>query len=126
MDHLLLIRGDVLALLEEARNQKWVSLRCFGTSLKRCNRKIKSGLEAGVDIMLPQDLPECRFLTILRSQGMERFAVIITVIKAINPISETFLKTLFIVSDVSITDEGSLGTASPDWLHLRTTQIPSN
>jgi hypothetical protein len=55
---------------------------CFGTSLKRCNRKINSALEAGVEIMLPQDLPESRFLTILRSQGMERFAVIITVIKS--------------------------------------------
>ena len=98
----------------------------FGTSLKRCNRQIKSALEAVVDIILPQDLPESRFLTILRSQGMERFAVIIMVIKIINPKSETFLKTLFIVSDVSITDEGSLGTASPDWLHLKTTQIPGN
>jgi hypothetical protein len=26
MGHLLLIRGDVLALLEKAREQKWVSL----------------------------------------------------------------------------------------------------
>jgi hypothetical protein len=48
----------------------------FGTSLKQCNRQIKSALEAEVDIILPQDPPENRFLTILRSQGMERFIVI--------------------------------------------------
>lgn len=52
----------------------------FGTSLKHCNRQLKSALEAVVDIIIPQDLPESRFLTILRSQGMERFAIILMVI----------------------------------------------
>jgi hypothetical protein len=37
--------------------------------------------------------------------------------------SEDFLKTLFIVSDVSVTDEGSLGTSSPDWLYSDSVSI---
>lgn len=37
---------------------------------------------------------------------------------------ESFLKTLFIVSDASITDEGSLGISSPEWVYSDTVSIP--
>jgi len=38
--------------------------------------------------------------------------------------TENFLKTLFIVSDAFITDEGSLGANSPAWVHSDTVSIP--
>jgi isoleucyl-tRNA synthetase len=100
-------------------------LICLGTILeRRCNRQIKSALEAVVDIVLPLDLPESHFLAMLRSQGMEIFAVIIHNFNSRYPKSENLLKTLFIVSDVTIIDEGSLGTDSPEWVHLKTIQMP--
>lgn len=39
-------------------------------------------------------------------------------------LSEDFLKTLFIVSDAFIIDEGSLGTTSPEWLYTDSLSIP--
>jgi len=39
---------------------------------------------------------------------------------------ESFLKTLFIVSDVSVIDEGSLGTSSPPWLYMGVVQLPGS
>ena len=38
---------------------------------------------------------------------------------------EQFLKKLFIVSDVSVTDEGSLGTSSPTWLYTSSVDLKS-
>ena len=37
---------------------------------------------------------------------------------------ENFLKTLFIVSDASVVDEGSFGTSSPEWIYTDTLPIP--
>lgn len=37
---------------------------------------------------------------------------------------EAFLKTLFIVSNVSVIDEGSLGTSSPAWLYSDSMSTP--
>lgn len=42
----------------------------------------------------------------------------------INGLAESFLKTLFIVSDISVIDEGSLGTSSPSWLYTGSVQLP--
>jgi isoleucyl-tRNA synthetase len=36
---------------------------------------------------------------------------------------EDFLKTLFIVSDAAVTDEGFLGCSSPDWVHSKSVSI---
>ncbi|KAF8586622.1 isoleucyl-tRNA synthetase [Ramaria rubella] len=85
MGKLLSVRGTVLTLLEQARTDKL----------------LRSSLEAVVDIIIPGDLspsdePEPRLLELLREQ-------------------ESFLKTLFIVSDALIIDEGSLGVEAPDW-----------
>jgi isoleucyl-tRNA synthetase len=41
----------------------------------------------------------------------------------LNP-SEDFLKTLFIVSNVVVTDEGSLGTSCPEWLYSDSVSMP--
>ncbi|KAG1841809.1 hypothetical protein DFJ58DRAFT_807641 [Suillus subalutaceus] len=56
----------------------------------RGDKHLKSSLEAEVDIILPVDIYVQPYLL----QLIER--------------EETFLKTLFIVSDTNITDEGSL------------------
>ena len=42
----------------------------------------------------------------------------------INYLVESFLKTLFIVSDVSVVEEGSLGTASLPWLYEDSVPLP--
>ncbi|KAG1727659.1 uncharacterized protein EDB91DRAFT_1086325 [Suillus paluster] len=39
---------------------------------------------------------------------------------------ETFLKTLFIISDANITDEGSLGTSSFVWSYISSMDIPDS
>ena len=61
----------------------------------------------------------------LRSQGWGLLLLSMHILITVVLKSENFLKTLFIVSDVSIMDEGSLGTDSPQWVHLKTIQIPS-
>jgi isoleucyl-tRNA synthetase len=38
--------------------------------------------------------------------------------------AEGLLKTLFIVSDAALTDEGSLGTSAPEWAHVTSLSIP--
>lgn len=38
---------------------------------------------------------------------------------------ESFLQKLFIVSDVSVTDEGSMGTTSPAWVYSGSVDIES-
>ncbi|TFK71865.1 isoleucyl-tRNA synthetase [Pluteus cervinus] len=97
MESLLKIRSVVLGLLENARRDKL----------------LKSSLEAQVEILLPPGLdiigleenPGGEFVDLLFSQ-------------------QQFLKTLFIVSEVWVTDEGSLGVDSPDWLYVDTVEIP--
>ncbi|XP_006463993.1 hypothetical protein AGABI2DRAFT_187407 [Agaricus bisporus var. bisporus H97] len=92
MKDLLKIRTIVLSLLEQARGDK----------------RIKSSLEAEVDIILPDSLSS-PFVDLLYSQ-------------------ESFLKTLFITSEAQILDEGSLGTDSevPEWLYNASTAIPGS
>jgi isoleucyl-tRNA synthetase len=38
--------------------------------------------------------------------------------------AEDFLKKLFLTSDATLIDEGSLGTTSPEWVYLSTISIP--
>ncbi|KAG1872417.1 tRNA synthetases class I-domain-containing protein [Suillus subalutaceus] len=72
----------------------------------RGDKHLKSSLEAEVDIILPNDISVRPYLL----QLIER--------------EETFLKTLFIVSDANITDEGSLGTNSFAWSYVSSMDIP--
>ncbi|KAF8532114.1 tRNA synthetases class I-domain-containing protein [Gautieria morchelliformis] len=93
MKDLIAVRGTVMVLLEQARNDKL----------------IRSSLEAGVDVVIPTDLvtindTEPRLLELLREH-------------------ESFLKTLFIVSEVSILDEGSLGVDAPEWSRSVTMEL---
>ncbi|TFK41606.1 tRNA synthetases class I-domain-containing protein [Crucibulum laeve] len=70
----------------------------------RSQKQLKSALEAEVDIIVPNGAANHPLLELLQRE-------------------EHFLKTLFIVSDVTLTDEGSLGTTSPEWVHADTVSI---
>ncbi|OAX32892.1 isoleucyl-tRNA synthetase [Rhizopogon vinicolor AM-OR11-026] len=94
MASLLKMRSIVLSLLEKARGDK----------------HLKNSLEAEVDIILPNDIStQPYFLQLIEREGK---------------LFQTFLKTLFIVSDANITDEGSLGTSSFSWSYISTMAIP--
>ncbi|KAK7462821.1 isoleucine-tRNA ligase [Stygiomarasmius scandens] len=71
----------------------------------RGQKQLKSSLEAEVDIIIPDDIGANDVVDLLRRE-------------------ESFLKTLFIVSDASLTDEGSLGTVSPAWVYSDSVSIP--
>ncbi|KAJ6486898.1 isoleucyl-tRNA synthetase [Mycena sanguinolenta] len=91
MKMLLRLRTAVLAGLEEARGDK----------------KIKSSLEAEVELLVPEleELPP--FMELLQRE-------------------ENLLKTLFITSDATLIDEGSLGTSSPGWVYISSIAIPAS
>ncbi|KIK70190.1 hypothetical protein GYMLUDRAFT_34677 [Collybiopsis luxurians FD-317 M1] len=84
MDALLKVRKSVLALLEKARGDK----------------RLKSSLEAEVDIIVPNGEVGNSLVELLRRE-------------------ERILKTLFITSDASVIDKGSLGSVSqsPEWVY---------
>ncbi|KAF7289886.1 hypothetical protein MIND_01363300 [Mycena indigotica] len=71
----------------------------------REDKKIKGSLEADIELLLPELEEESPFLQLLRRE-------------------ENFLKTLFITSNATLIDEGSLGASSPAWLYVSTTSIP--
>ncbi|KAJ7096704.1 tRNA synthetases class I-domain-containing protein [Mycena belliarum] len=89
MKLLLLLRTAVLAGLENSRADK----------------KIKSSLEAEVELLIPELEEPSTFTKLLQRE-------------------ESFLKTLFISSDATLIDEGSLGTASPEWVYVSVFTIP--
>lgn len=83
-------------------------------------------MEADVDLLIPDGLEES-LIELLGREGerdypsgnYQFFA------RVAEPyIIETFLKQLFVVSDVSIMDEGSLGVFSPLWLYTDSVTIP--
>ncbi|OBZ77732.1 Isoleucine--tRNA ligase [Grifola frondosa] len=71
----------------------------------RQDKKLKSSLEAEVILILPESDQRANstFIDLLQRE-------------------EDFLETLFIVSDAYITDEGSLGASSAEWLYTETYQ----
>ncbi|KAI0293979.1 tRNA synthetases class I-domain-containing protein [Russula brevipes] len=72
----------------------------------RSRKQLHSSTEAEVDVFLPSVSNDLNSL-IMRE--------------------ESFLKTLFIVSDVCVIDEGSLGTSpSPAWFYLDSVQFPGS
>ncbi|THV04716.1 isoleucyl-tRNA synthetase [Dendrothele bispora CBS 962.96] len=70
----------------------------------RGRKQLKSSLEAEIDIIVPDDIGTNAVVDLLRRE-------------------EPFLKTLFIVSDATLTDEGSLGTTSPAWVYSDSVSI---
>ncbi|KAJ4463961.1 tRNA synthetases class I-domain-containing protein [Lentinula edodes] len=90
MSYLLKIRKAVLGLLEEARGHK----------------RVKSSLEAEVDILLPNEGGDHPVVELLKRE-------------------EQILKTLFITSDACLVDEGSLGSASQSsvWVYTESLDL---
>ncbi|KAF5390104.1 hypothetical protein D9757_003845 [Collybiopsis confluens] len=90
MRSLLRVRKSVLALLEQARGDK----------------RMKSALEAQVDIIIPDDAMEHPLIELLRRE-------------------ENILKTIFITSDATLIDEGSLGNGSQslDWVYSESLEL---
>ncbi|KAJ7057865.1 tRNA synthetases class I-domain-containing protein [Mycena amicta] len=89
MGLLLRLRSAVLSGLEEAREDK----------------KIRSSLEADVELLVPELEEPSSFIELLQRE-------------------ESLLKTLFITSNATLIDEGSLGTSSPAWLYVSSTPLP--
>ncbi|KAI0037150.1 tRNA synthetases class I-domain-containing protein [Vararia minispora EC-137] len=89
----------------QAEKDMSVLLKIRGTVLKlletaRRQKLISTSMAAGVDISFPDDLAhDAPILALLRRE-------------------EELLKTLFIVSDVTLADEGSLGTHAPPWVFV--------
>ncbi|KAF7350467.1 hypothetical protein MVEN_01352200 [Mycena venus] len=77
-----------------------------GLEEARGDKKIKSSLEAEVELLLPDLEEPSPFIELLQRE-------------------ENLLKTLFITSDATLIDEGSLGTTSPEWVYVSTMDIPS-
>ncbi|PBK70869.1 hypothetical protein ARMSODRAFT_1017647 [Armillaria solidipes] len=98
------VRPAVMSLLEQAREQK----------------QIRSSLEAEVDVILPEvpdvapDAQEAT--TSLEDNRKTRLAQFFRD-------HEEFISKHFIVSRVTVMDEGSLGTASPEWIYIRSLSI---
>ncbi|KAF9068914.1 isoleucyl-tRNA synthetase [Rhodocollybia butyracea] len=90
MHSLLKVRKAVLSLLEEARRDK----------------RVKSSLEAQVDILVPDDGWDYPLVELLRRE-------------------EQILKTLFITSDASLIDEGSLGSGTEqlEWVYTESLEL---
>ncbi|KAG6909906.1 hypothetical protein DXG01_014426 [Tephrocybe rancida] len=104
MVELLRVRGVVRLLLERARGNKSAAVDPFDPANTH-HKVLKSSLEAEVDIILPDGAEGTGLASLLQRE-------------------ENFLKTLFIVSNAVITEEGSLGTSSPEWLYTETLSIP--
>ncbi|KAG6887858.1 hypothetical protein C0992_010462 [Termitomyces sp. T32_za158] len=119
MAELLRVRSVVLLLLERARGNK-------SAAVDACNqnqRLLKSSLEAEVDIILPEGADRTILGALLQREGGNSPRSI--KLRA-QIYLENFLKTLFIVSDACVTDEGSMGTSSPEWLFTETLTIPGS
>ncbi|KAF8908660.1 hypothetical protein CPB84DRAFT_171098 [Gymnopilus junonius] len=89
MAQLLAVRDTVLSLLEKARRDK----------------KIKSSLEAEVEIIYPDDVQNVTLLNLLRQE-------------------ENHLKTLFIVSDASVKEKSSKSPEVLEWIYSDTDKHP--
>lgn len=88
------------------------------------NRLVKSSLEAEVDIIVPNDESNHPLVDLLRREGIDPVVHILSPIR-LSFTLEHILKTLFITSDVSILDEGSLGSGaeSLEWVYTESFEI---
>ncbi|KAK0496309.1 tRNA synthetases class I-domain-containing protein [Armillaria luteobubalina] len=99
------VRPVVTSLLEQAREQK----------------QIRSSLEAEVDVILPE-IPDVASEAL--SDAQEATAALgKTRLAQFFRDNEDFMAKHFIVSRVTVMDEGSLGTASPEWIYIRSLSI---
>ncbi|KIJ58645.1 hypothetical protein HYDPIDRAFT_171201, partial [Hydnomerulius pinastri MD-312] len=77
----------------------------------RGDKNLKSALEAKVTIAIPSDAIGTELIQLLRREGLA---------------SENLLKTLFIVSDVRLTDRGDRPAGAPEWSYSGSLKIPDS
>lgn len=122
MVQLLRVRSTVLGLLEQARGRRCVvPLLSYAAGLNVNTRQLSSSTEAEVDIILPSFRND--LTSLIMREGMSLYACWSTSTDGLYLV-ESFLKTLFIVSDVSVVEEGSLGTAPLPWLYEDSVSLP--
>jgi hypothetical protein len=121
MTQLLRVRNIVLSLLEQARGKRCVvsSVLCL-TRLKVNVRQISSSTEAEVDIVLPNIGND---LTSLIMREGTPLPISWSTCTHCLCFLESFLKTLFIVSNVSIIHDVDAGTSEP-WLYVDSVRSP--
>jgi hypothetical protein len=95
----------------------------YAASLKMNIRQLSSSTEAVVDIILPSVRND--LTSLIMREGMSSHVCWSTSTHGLYLV-ESFLKTLFIVSDVSVSvlEEGTLGTASLPWLYGESVTLP--
>ena len=121
MGDLLTVRSAILSLLEKARGAKYVLKLCVVWLTLILLRNLKSALEAQVVITLPPDPTGLELVALLRREGeddaaTDRICLPRTAIA-------NFLKTLFIVSDVTLSDKRSAASAAA-WEYSGSLTVP--
>lgn len=93
----------------------------YAAILKMNVRQLSSSTEAEVDIILPSIRND--LTNLITREGKSSHVCWRTSTHG-HHVVESFLKTLFIVSDISVVKEGSLGTASLPWLYEDSVPLP--
>jgi isoleucyl-tRNA synthetase len=93
----------------------------YAAVLKINVRQLSSSTEAEVDIILPSIRND--LTNLIAREGMSSHVCWRTSTHG-HYLVESFLKTLFIVSDVSVVEERSLGTVSLPWLYEDSVPLP--
>lgn len=86
-------------------------------------RHIGSSLEADLDIIIPGDAEQTEVTRLLATQEGNTANLHYTMSLPLVKMLLDFLKTLFIVSDAVIVDEGSLGSSSGEWVLTSTSSL---
>lgn len=100
---------------------RFLTVLLYAAILKMNVRQLSSSTEAEVDIILPSvrnDLTD-----LITREGTSSHVCWRTSTHG-HYLVESFLKTLFIVSDVSVVEEGSLGATSLPWLYEDSVPLP--
>lgn len=111
------IRSAVLSVLEKARTNKYVTINScplhFLLLMAVC-RQLKSSLEACVDlnVVYPGNNAEAADMLLK------------LLIDHTHPYPDDFLKTLFIVSEVTVGEEEIPGNSDPEWLYTGSLKVP--
>ena len=87
-------------------------------------RQLSSSTEAEVDIILPSVGHPLSNLIARESTSSQFMSGAIVLTFTVSTFVESFLKTLFIVSDVSVMNDSSLGMSSSAWVHVDSVQLP--
>lgn len=128
MEVLLKLRDTVLGLLEQARSQKYVLLKEEEKVVAMCAnsivRNLRSSLEAEVDIIIADSDQMNQGHSIATILQRHSRSVISFHVLNLMSASEKFLKTLFIVSDVSFLGGDTTGSHDNEWVYSSSLDLP--